>query len=67
MKDAGDDAIFEAALQLIEQKRTEDAEPYYEKLGNCEVAELPGDHVIFLDKSEKCNEIIKAFVVRLDG
>ena len=67
MKDSGDDAIYEEALRLIKQRRTERAVPYYEKLGNCEVAELPGDHVIFLDKPDKCSRIIKEFIDRLDS
>ena len=67
MKDSGDDAIYEEALRLIKQRRTERAVPYYEKLGNCEVAKLPGDHVIFLDKPDKCSRIIKEFIDRLDS
>ncbi|WP_295090264.1 alpha/beta hydrolase [Ruminococcus sp.] len=62
MKDAGEDAIYEEALRLMEQRRTEWAEPYYEKLGNCKVVELPGDHVIFLDKPDECSRIIKEFI-----
>ncbi len=57
-----DDAIYEEALRLMEQRRTEWAEPYYEKLGNCKVVELPGDHVIFLDKPDECSRIIKEFI-----
>ena len=67
MKDAGEDAIYEEALRLTEQRRTEWAEPYYEKLGNCKVAELPGDHVIFLDKPDECSRIIKKFIDGLAG
>jgi pimeloyl-ACP methyl ester carboxylesterase len=66
MKGADDDAIYEAALQLIEQRRTEWAEPYYEKLGSCEVAMLPGDHVIFLDKPQECSRIIMDFLAALN-
>lgn len=57
-----DDEIYEEALRLMEQRRTEWAEPYYEKLGNCKVVELPGDHVIFLDKPDECSRIIKEFI-----
>ena len=67
MKDASEDAIYEEALRLMEQRRTEWEEPYREKLGNCEVVELPGDHVLFLDKPEECSRIITAFIERLDG
>lgn len=57
-----DDAIYEEALNLMEERRTEWSEPYYEKLGNCKVVELPGDHVIFLDKPDACSRIIKEFI-----
>ena len=67
MKDAGEDAIYEEALRQIAKCRTEWAEPYYEKLGSCEVAELPGDHVIFLDQPDACRSLVTAFVERLDG
>lgn len=67
MKDAGEDAIYEEALRMMEQIRTERENPYYEKLGNCKVAELPGDHVIFLDKPDECSKIIKEFIDKLDG
>lgn len=66
MKDAGDDAIYEEALRMMKKLRTEWAEPYYEKLGNCEVAELPGDHVIFLDKPDECRRLINEFIERSD-
>ena len=66
MKDAGEDAIYEEALRMMEERRTEWAEPYYEKLGNCEVVELPGDHVLFLDKPDECSRIIKDFIDGLD-
>ena len=65
MKDAGEDAIYEEALRLTKQRRTEWAEPYYEKLGNCKVVVLPGDHVIFLDKPNECSRIIKEFIDEL--
>ncbi len=57
-----DDEIYEEALRLMEQRRTEWSAPYYEKLGNCKVVELPGDHIIFLDKPDECSRIIKEFI-----
>jgi len=58
--------LYEEALRMMEERRTEWAEPYYEKLGNCEVVELPGDHVLFLDKPDECSRIIKDFIDGLD-
>ena len=36
--------------------------PYAERLGNTEIVDLPGDHVIFLDRTEECIEIIDEFL-----
>ncbi len=36
--------------------------PYAERLGNTEIVDLPGDHVIFLDRTEECIEIIDDFL-----
>ncbi|MBQ3918677.1 MAG: alpha/beta hydrolase [Oscillospiraceae bacterium] len=66
MKDAGDDAIYEEALRIMAQRRTELAEPFYEKLGSCEVYELAGDHVIFLDKPDECSRLVKGFIDGLE-
>ena len=45
----------------------EEALGYAERLGNTEVYNLPGDHVIFLDRTEDCIEIIEEFMARVDG
>ncbi|MBQ4270251.1 MAG: alpha/beta hydrolase [Clostridiales bacterium] len=44
----------------------EEAIEYSERIGNMEVYDLPGDHVIFLDRTEDCIEIIGDFMERLD-
>ena len=66
LENADDDTIFEEALKLIDTTRREIAEPYIEKLGNCKLIELPGDHVIFLDKPDECSRIINEFIEGLD-
>lgn len=40
--------------------------PYAEKMGNCEVVRLAGDHMIYLQKPEGCSELLKGFVDKLD-
>lgn len=40
---------------------------YAEKLGNTKVYDLPGDHVIFLDRTEDCANIIAEFLASLDA
>lgn len=64
---AGDDAIYEQALAVMDDIRQNRFLPYMEKLGNCTVAELPGDHVIFLEKPEQCSKHIMDFTDELDS
>lgn len=66
MEKAEDDAIYSEALKLMDKLRTEKFEPYIEKLGNCEVVELLGHHIIYLDKPDECNSIVKKFIDSLD-
>lgn len=36
--------------------------PYFEKLGSCEMINLPGDHLIYEQKPEECGSIIREFI-----
>ena len=45
----------------------EGALTYADRLGNTEVYNLPGDHVIFLDRTEDCAVIIDGFLASLDA
>ena len=40
--------------------------PYFEKLGNCELVNLPGNHFIYEQKPDKCGQIIREFIDGLD-
>ena len=40
--------------------------PYFEKLGNCELVNLPGDHLIYEQKPDECGQIIRDFIDGLD-
>ena len=40
--------------------------PYFEKLGNCELVNLPGDHLIYEQKPDTCGQIIRDFIDGLD-
>ena len=40
--------------------------PYFEKLGNCELVSLPGDHLIYEQKPNECGQIIRDFIDGLD-
>ncbi len=51
----------------MEELRQEIIYPYAEKMGNCEVVLLGGDHMIYEQKPEVCGEVIKAFIDGLDS
>lgn len=36
--------------------------PYLEKLGNCDLVNLPGDHLIYEQKPDECGQIIRDFI-----
>ena len=40
--------------------------PYLERLGNCELISLPGDHLIYETEPDACGEIIRAFIAGLN-
>lgn len=41
--------------------------PYFEKIGNCEFVNLPGDHLIYEQKPEECGKIIFDFIAKSGG
>lgn len=53
---------YEIEFEEIEEYRKEKMQPYVEKLGNCEIVNLPGGHFIHLEKPQECAEIIKEFI-----
>ncbi len=62
-----DDAKLEEILSTYENARQETIYPYAEKMGNCKVVCLAGDHMIYEQKPEECGDIIKGFLDELDG
>lgn len=52
---------YEIEFEEIEEYKKEKMQPYVEKLGNCEIVNLPGGHFIHLEKPQECAEIIKEF------
>lgn len=57
---------YELEFEEREKYKKEKILPYIEKLGNCEIADLPGGHFIHLEKPAKCAHIIKDFIGGLD-
>lgn len=53
------------ALDAYEKVRNEIIYPYAEKMGNCEVVCLGGDHMIYEQKPGECGKIISDFLNRI--
>lgn len=60
------DEWLKAYLDDSEKGRREVIEPYAEKMGNCRVVCLGGDHMIYEQKPDECGKIIKDFIDGLD-
>ena len=54
-------------LGQCEELRNAELLPYLNKMGNCELICLAGDHMIYEQKPEECGMIIKDFIDRLDN
>ena len=53
--------------EAYEQVRQALLVPYLEKLGNCELVLMPGDHLIYMDRPDDCGMLLRAFIDGLDG
>ncbi|MBE6847719.1 MAG: alpha/beta hydrolase [Ruminococcus sp.] len=62
-----DDEQLEKILKTYEDARQETLYPYIEKMGNCKLVCLGGDHMIYEQKPDQCGEIISAFLDELDN
>lgn len=59
--------ILKNALNNFEEARKNIIYPYAEKMGNCKVVLLGGDHMIYEQKPIETGEIIKSFIDKLDN
>ena len=57
---------YHKAIDEITDERQKVIEPCLEKLGNCEMVFLPGDHFVFKQKPEECAQVVKDFITKLD-
>lgn len=57
-----DEARMKELLDQYKTAREEIIYPYAQKMGNCEVICLPGDHMIYEQKPEACGQLIKDFI-----
>ena len=53
-------------LTQYEEARQNTIYPYAEKMGNCQVVCLAGDHMIYEQKPNECGELIKNFIDELN-
>lgn len=54
-------------LNQYEEARQNIIYPYAEKMGNCRVVCLAGDHMIYEQKPDECGKLIKDFIDEIDG
>ncbi len=45
-----------------QRARDERLMPYLDRLGNCRLELLPGDHMIYAQKPDECGRIIRDFI-----
>lgn len=56
------DEKIQEQLDLLSQFREETLYPYAEKMGNCKVVLLGGDHAIYVQKPDECSAVICDFL-----
>ena len=61
----GNERYFDTLLAQCEESRNTKLMPYLEKMGNCRLVLLGGDHAIYEQKPAECGEIIKEFIENL--
>lgn len=61
-----DDEEVKEVLDTYEGLRNDVIYPYAEKMGNCEIVCLAGDHMIYEQKPDECGMIIKKFLDELE-
>lgn len=57
-----DDESLKNILTMYEEARQETIYPYAQRMGNCQVVCLAGDHMIYEQKPQECGEIVKSFI-----
>lgn len=57
-----DDETVNEILANYEKARQNIIYPYAEKMGNCAVVCLAGDHMIYEQRPQECGELIRAFI-----
>ncbi len=59
---------YEKTLAIKQDNYEHSVQPYIEKIGNCKVVDLPGDHFDFYRvRREECTKVIKDFIGDLEN
>ena len=64
-QDTDDDTLYDRYLEFCKKIRDKTLSVYAEKLGNCEIVCLPGDHCIYDQKPDECAKVIKDYIDKL--
>ena len=64
-QNADNDTLYGRYLEFCKKMRDKTLSPYAEKLGNCEIVCLPGDHCIYDQKPDECAKVIKDYIDKL--
>lgn len=65
VKGESDEEVYENYLSDLEETGS-GLMPYVEKMGNCKLVELRGQHEIMFDKPEECGKLLKEFIDGLE-
>lgn len=63
----GNEETVDKMLEQTKELRETVIAPYAEKMGNCEVVCLAGDHMIYEQRPEDCSKLIVDFIEKLDN
>ncbi len=66
-QDTDDDTLYDRYLEFCNKIRENTLFVYANKLGNCDIVLLPGDHCIYEQKPDECSKIINDFIDKLDA
>lgn len=61
-----DEETVQTYVSQCAKYRADILEPYAQKLGNCKIVCLAGDHMIYEQKPEQCTQLVKSFLDSLD-
>ena len=61
----GNEEIIDKILSETEKAVKETLVPYADKMGNCQIIFLPGEHQIYSQKPKECGDIVENFLNKL--